>query len=306
MVPKIIHFIYVGGRPFSFIHFLAVYTAWKVNRPQRMFLHHTEEPCGEWWALARPLVELNRVADVTEVYGNPVTYPAHKADVIRLDVLRRYGGIYLDLDVVSLNPFDPLLDRGCVMGIEPGTGLCNAVILAPPGADFISRWQEHYRNFDGKRWNYHSVVLPGRMAQESPDLVRLAGKYDFFYPTHNDPVCAYLWGQRPSVAALAVRMGKNLVRLAMMALQRDDDRVRRAFYQTFHGLRGREWHFRRACRSYCLHLWEGLWGEPYLKQVTPAYLQSSDSNFARLMRRVITAAEIEALTQGRLAEFVPA
>ena len=297
MIPKIIHFVYVGGRPFSFIHFLAVYTAWKVNRPETIFLHHTEEPQGKWWRLARPLLTLNRVPPVTEVYGNTVLYPAHKADVIRLQMLRRHGGIYLDLDVVSINPFDPLLDKDFVMGIEPGTGLCNAVILAQKGAGFLEEWQQKYRSFDARRWNYHSVVLPGEMARENPDQIHIAGKYDFFYPTHNDPVCAYLWDKKPSAKALLIRMGKNLLKLSAMLLLGDKDRVRRASYQTFHGLRGGEWHYRRASRSYCLHLWEGLWGEPYLKQVTPAYLQSSNSNFARLMRTVLSTADLERMTQ---------
>jgi len=300
MIPKIIHFIYVGGRPFSFVHFLAVYTAWKVNRPELIYLHHTEEPAGDWWELARPLLRLNRVPDVTEVFGNPVTYPAHKADIIRLEMLRRHGGIYLDLDVICINPFDPLLRHPTVMGIEPGTGLCNAVILAQPGAPFIERWQAHYRSFDGRRWNHHSVVLPGQMAKESPELIRLADKYNFFYPTHNDPVCAYLWGAKPALAALALRMGKNVAKLAAMWLKRNADPIKRAFYQTFHGLRGSEWHYQRARKSYSIHLWEGLWGEPYLKRLGPDYLKNSDANFARLMRDILSPAEIEGIARGRL------
>lgn len=298
MIPKIIHFIYVGGRAFSFVHFLAVYTAMKVNRPEQILFHHTEEPTGKWWEMARPLVKMNRVAPVTEVYGNPVTYPAHKADVIRLRMLQQYGGIYLDLDVICVNPLDALLQDTVVMGIEPGTGLCNAVILARPNAPFIERWQAQYRSFDGARWNHHSVVLPGEMAKASPDSIRLAGKYDFFYPTHNDPVCAYLWGARPSLPALALRMGKNVLQLAAMWLRRSADPIKRAYYQTFHGLRGSEWHYRRARKSYCIHLWEGLWGEPYLRQIDPDYLKNSPANFARLMRDILSPSELDDLTRG--------
>ena len=304
MIPKIIHFIYLPGRPFSFVHFLAIYTAWKVNRPDFIYFHHTEEPTGKWWALARPLLRLNRVPDVTEVFGNPVTYPAHKADIIRLEMLRQHGGIYLDLDVICINPFDPLLQHATVMGIEPGTGLCNAVILAQAQAPFIARWQDQYRTFDGRRWNHHSVVLPGQMAKESPEQIELADKYKFFYPTHNDPVCAYLWGAKPSWTALALRMGKNVVKLAAMWLARNGDPIKRAFYQTFHGLRGKEWHYRRARKSYSIHLWEGLWGEPYLKQLGPDYLKHSLANFARLMREILSPAEIEGIARGRLAAAV--
>ena len=304
MIPKIMHFVYVGGRPFSFVHFLAIYTASKVNRPEVIYFHHTEEPAGQWWDLARTLVTMNRVPPVTEVFGNPVTHLAHKADVIRLEMLRRHGGIYLDLDVICVNPFEPLRRHAMVMGIEPGTGLCNAVILAQPDVPFIERWQAHYRTFDGKRWNHHSVLLPGRMAQEAPELIHIADKYHFFYPAHNDPVHAYLWGKRPSPKALALRLGKNVLKLAAMWLGRNRDPIKRALYQTFHGLRGREWHYRQARKSYSIHLWEGLWGEPYLQQITPDYLKNSATNFARLMREILSPAEIDAIARGSLAAAI--
>jgi len=301
MIPKILHFIYVGGRPFSFIHFLAIYTAWKVNRPDIIHFHHTEEPQGQWWRLARPLLSLNRVPPVTEVFGNAVTYPAHQADVIRLEMLRRFGGIYLDLDVISINTLEPLLANEFVMGIEPGTGLCNAVILARPGATFIERWQDRYRSFDGRRWNHHSVVLPAQLAREAPETIQLSGKYDFFYPTHNDPVCGYLWGMPPTWWSLAVRMGKNALRLGAMWVAGRKDPIKRAYYQTFHGLRGPEWHYRQARKAYCIHLWEGLWGEPFLKHVSPAYLASSQAHFARLMREILSPDEIAGMSSGSMS-----
>ena len=299
MVPNIIHFIYVGGRPFSFIHFLAVYTAYKVNKPEQIYFHHTEEPSGKWWDMARPLLKLNRVAPVNEIFGNPVIYPAHKADIIRLEMLRQFGGIYLDLDIISINPFKPLLKYNFVMGIEPGTGLCNAVIIASKDAPFLELWQEKYKTFNKDLWNFHSVILPGKMAKEFPELIYLADKYNFFYPTHNDPVCEYLWGNKPNIKSLAIRMGKNIVMLVTMWLKRDQDPIKLAFYETFHGLHGKKWHYSRAQKSYCIHLWEGLWGKPYLDQLSPEYLQSNPSNFARLMRNIIPMDELEAMAKGQ-------
>ena len=138
-----------------------------------------------------------------------------------------------------------------------------------------------------------------KMAKEFPDLIYLAGKYDFFYPTHNDPVCEYLWGNKPDIKSLAIRMSKNIVMLAAMCLKRDKDPIKLAFYETFHGLHGKEWHYRRAKKSYCIHLWEGLWGKPYLNQLSPEYLQSNSSNFARLMREIITNDELHEMVKGR-------
>jgi hypothetical protein len=296
MIPNIIHFVFVaGGRPFSFIHFLAVYTAWRVNRPDRIYFHHTGEPEGHWWQKAKPFLTLNRVEPVREVEGNPVTYPAHQADIIRLAMLARFGGVYLDLDVVSLNSLAPLRERDFVMGIEPGTGLCNAVILSRADAPFLSHWRQQYRHFDAKRWNHHSVILPWILAQEHPEWISVADQYAFFYPTHNDPVHSYLWGGRPRLAAIATRLLKNIVRLGQMAGTGNCDAVKLALYRTFHALHGPRWHYRKADQSYLIHLWEGLWGEPYLSQVTPAYLRTSDSHFARLLRARLSEEELLAM-----------
>lgn len=38
--------------------------------------------------------------DVKSIMGNEIEHFAHKADVIRLEALRDWGGIYLDTDVM--------------------------------------------------------------------------------------------------------------------------------------------------------------------------------------------------------------
>jgi len=294
-IPRTFHFIHVGGRPFSFIHFLAVLMASKVNAPERIYFHHTEEPDGIWWERARPLLTLHPVEPVHEIYGNPIRFRAHMADVIRLDMLVRYGGVYLDTDVICVNPLQPLMGHPCVMGMEPGAGLCNGVILAEPGCEFLRLWQAEYRDFDTERWQYHSVVLPWKLAREHPALIHVVDQYAFFYPTHGDPSHRYLWGRRPGTTEVAIRLGKNVARLTQMLLRRDEDAMKRAYYTTFHALRGADWHYERLVRSYCVHLWEGLWGGRYLKAVTPGFLRVDNGHFARLMRTRLSEQELEQL-----------
>ena len=94
----------------------------------------------------------------TEVFGNPLSHFAHKADVLRLRILLETGGIYLDLDTICQRPFTPLLDGQVVMGREEVlktdgsrevSGLCNATIIAPPRSRFLELWYDAYRAFEG-------------------------------------------------------------------------------------------------------------------------------------------------------------
>ena len=56
--------------------------------------------------------------NIGSVYGNEVKHYAHRADVLRLKLLYEHGGIYLDLDMVALRSFDPLLHHDVVMSRE--------------------------------------------------------------------------------------------------------------------------------------------------------------------------------------------
>ena len=55
-----------------------------------------------------PYVTLQKVRDVKTIFGNSVTNFAHKADVIRLEVLLKYGGIYLDSDTWLIQDFSKI------------------------------------------------------------------------------------------------------------------------------------------------------------------------------------------------------
>ena len=183
------HFIFglkpdFGGRPFSMIHYLAVVSCFTVNRPRAIYFHYKYEPSGPWWERARPYLTLRPIEPPAEIFGNRVSHYAHMADVLRLQILLREGGIYLDMDVLCLRPFAPLQRYEMVLGEEHGVGLCNAVILAAPGARFLEEWLKGYASFREEEWNKHSIVLPARLAREMPELIHVLDYRKFFWPMY--------------------------------------------------------------------------------------------------------------------------
>ena len=185
MIPNVIHFIDVGGREFSLIHYLAVITADKVNAPQKIYYHCGVEPQGKWWEAVKKCVTVKKRDIPREIFGNLLTYRAHQSDVIRLEILLEYGGIYLDLDAISINSLSPLLNHQVVMGREPESSLGSGVILAENNAEFLQIWYEKYRDFDARCWNYHSVQLPWALALDYPSLIHVVDQYAFYYPKYN-------------------------------------------------------------------------------------------------------------------------
>lgn len=186
-IPNIIHFCF-GLAPdarFGILEYLAVRSAVEVNQPDQVLFHYQHEPSGPWWELARPLLSLNRVEAPTEVFGKPVSHYAHQADVVRMQALLKWGGIYLDIDTLCLRPFTGLRVHPFVMGKQPrAEGLCNAVMLAEPAAVFLRTWWDEYRTFRADKWDEHSVFLPYRLAQR-PDLrshIHIESDRAFFFP----------------------------------------------------------------------------------------------------------------------------
>ncbi|GAA5962346.1 hypothetical protein JCM3765_002948 [Sporobolomyces pararoseus] len=226
-IPPYLHYVFglhptFGGKPFNLIYYICMTSALETIKPQILYLHYVYPPSGFYWEefvrnvqdSGETKLVLRKVRDVTEVFGNPVWHFAHKADVIRLEALKEFGGIYLDVDVLVTRDLAPLYKFSTVMGMEsqpildptlPPSGLCNAVVLARPYAPFITRWLDQYKTFDPSSWAGHSVTLPWQLAQQHPDEITVLNKYAFFWPLwHEDHLnlihrsSVYQFSQPPS------------------------------------------------------------------------------------------------------------
>lgn len=196
MIPRIIHFIFglaedFGGKPFSFLHYMAVRSAVACNPGYRVKYYYKYQPTGIFWEAAKRYLELVPVEPPAEIFGRPLCHVAHQSDVIRLQRLLEEGGIYLDLDTITVRSFDALLDHEMVMGVQGRgqriDGLCNAVMLAAPGSRFVRRWLDSYTSFRSKGrdqyWDEHSVQLPLKLARQHPDEITILDRGAFFYPS---------------------------------------------------------------------------------------------------------------------------
>ena len=189
-VPRIIHFVYGlsadPAPPFLMYHYIALRSALEVNAPVQIMFHYTHQPRGYWWQQARAFITLQHHEMLVEHQGKCLAHHAHKADVLRLQVLQEHGGVYMDMDTVSLRPWAPLFQHEFVMAWQDsgaaGTvragkahyGLCNAAMVAAPGSRFAKLWLHSYAHFrshgrDGF-WDEHSVVLPANLTEAYPLL----------------------------------------------------------------------------------------------------------------------------------------
>jgi hypothetical protein len=106
MIPKIIHYIWFGGKP----------------------LPKLARKCIASWEQFMPDYEIRRW-DETNFDINMIPYTREAAvakkwafvsDYARFWILYHYGGVYFDTDVELIKPMDDILNRGAYMGIECG------------------------------------------------------------------------------------------------------------------------------------------------------------------------------------------
>jgi glycosyl transferase-like sugar-binding protein len=253
MIPNRCFFVYLQPLEFSLVSYLAIRSAAAVNRPDELILYCDRSPTGPWWDAASPYVtKVVRVDPPDSIGGVPVVHPAHRADLIRLDVLLEAGGIYLDLDVLSVRPLTPFLDASFVLGQEGRDGehgLCNGVILSEPSAPFgkewlrgwdpaTSRWSGFRSTGRDRYWSEMSVKYPAYLASLFPDLITVAPYDNFHWPTWTDEHLEWL----------------------------------------FEG-QGDEFP-----NAYCHHLWQSH-SERYLQRLTTERILRVDTNFNVLVRK---------------------
>ena len=202
MIPNILHYVHLsqGGREWKLHHYLSVKSAYKRSGVDKIYMWVDQEPSNEWWLKTKNLVKVNLIEPPTEIFGKPITQQAHKSDVIRLQVLLEYGGIYVDTDTIFVKPFNTLLNNKFVLGqqnINGCEGLCPAVILSEPNSIFGQNWLAGFKDTFGggppgsPTWCTHSVQYPLWLSKQMPKEITILNHEIFFWPLyHQDHMIA--------------------------------------------------------------------------------------------------------------------
>lgn len=204
-IPSIVHFIvgiadeknvsqhFQSTTPFSFFNYLVILAARRHLRPKQLLIHFNDEPNTFWWNQTKHDTEINatlmKTRLVSKIFGNSVYHHAHRSDILRLEILMKYGGIYLDTDVLTFQSLDLLLNvSDVVMAYETteDTFICNAVILAKRNAVFLKRIYDAYQSYNPKCWACQSVALFGNLAKIYTKEILVLPYESFFRIGYNE------------------------------------------------------------------------------------------------------------------------
>ena len=131
MIPKIFHRIWFGGRPRP-VRYDDYWQEWQRLHPDWEFYTWTEENLPELanQAIYDDLPEWARSCGVQMSHERALA--VQRADVVAYELVNRFGGVYLNCDMVPLKPFDDLLEHSAFLGMEDNYFVCNAVMGGEP------------------------------------------------------------------------------------------------------------------------------------------------------------------------------
>ena len=203
-IPNIIHYIYgfeVQKTEFPFVYYLSILSNIKVNNPDKIYFHYQHLPYGYWWDKIKDYVSLNYINADNLYWGKKkINKYAHKADKIRLELLYKYGGVYMDIDTISYRSYKELLKHDIIFGIQEEnygkdkiTLYCNALLFSKKNSPFIKLWMDNYENyFDNNSWCESSIHLLSKLISNNfNDLnnkynITILEKETFYSPSYNE------------------------------------------------------------------------------------------------------------------------
>jgi hypothetical protein len=166
-IPPIFHQIWLGADRYPDV--FAMYAlGWQELHPGWELRLWTEETLPD---------DLPR-REVYETLRNP----SERSDLLRYELLHRFGGVYLDCDLECRRSIEPLLEAvDFVVGAQPPGGADVALVGATAGHPLLTRAQEEMR----PRASYGPTVDEGtgaafldRVLSEFPEIVPVAGVFD--------------------------------------------------------------------------------------------------------------------------------
>ena len=226
MIPRVFHRIWLGPDPMPG-EYVRLGETWRRNHPD--WEHHL-------WA------ETNLPTDLRPEVYELLRRPAERADILRLELLHRLGGVYVDADMESLKPIDPLLEGvSCFLGSLDSGRVSNAVMGGVPGHTLFARAISELRprtTFGPVDREGTGPLLIERLRHDFPDVTVF--EPDVFYATERElaqyafHLSARSWKDEAGLRSDLARAEREraIAREELRRLQKKYDRVRRGGWRS--------------------------------------------------------------------------
>uniref|UniRef100_A0A2C9LMV0 Alpha 1,4-glycosyltransferase domain-containing protein n=1 Tax=Biomphalaria glabrata TaxID=6526 RepID=A0A2C9LMV0_BIOGL len=228
LIPMVSHLIWmrtnnlIKSDELEFYHYLSIMSALYVAGFKVVYIHGEIEPYGPWWELLkRENVKFILIERPETIFQQAVDGPSHQSDVLRLNILLRYGGVYQDRDVLWVGQIPDNLRRYPVVACPdwPQNGewpevFNMGVMMAKRNAPWLKSFLSTFRYYRDDKWAFNAVMMPYKAYEQHPDqlyvdrYLQVICFYGVCHPTWQPDYKRDIMDQRP-VPAFAWREARS-------------------------------------------------------------------------------------------------
>jgi len=185
LVPNIGHMIWLGGGTMDFVFYLSALSVLYVVEVETLYIHGDLEPAGDYWPMlkADPRVKFVLRPQPTIVYNGPIEwyYRALMSDIIRVDIMIKYGGIYTDTDAIWVKKlthedrgYEAVASYDWVDWSYPYPDSVNfGLSYGKKNAPFWRIFRDSMRSLHNDVHGFTGVMMPYKLLEKRPDLLRI-------------------------------------------------------------------------------------------------------------------------------------
>ncbi len=189
LVPNIAHMVWIGGGQMDFVFYLSVLSLLFVAKVDTVFIHGDLPIPGDYW---QTLTTYDRTKDrVRFITRSPPSmiyqgviepwYRSLMSDLIRVDLMIKYGGIYTDTDAIWVKPltyedrgYDAVASFDWVDWSWPYPDSVNfGISYGKKNAPFWQIFRESMRELHNEHHGFTGVMMPYRLLEKYPHLLRI-------------------------------------------------------------------------------------------------------------------------------------
>jgi mannosyltransferase OCH1-like enzyme/predicted O-methyltransferase YrrM len=188
-IPKIIHIIYINQRSLQPYNYKCIYSIIEHMKNYKIIIHNDIEPDVDEWNNLKTYnnVEIRKIDRCKRYKSLNIDYVQYETDIIRLQILYEYGGIYMDTDIFLFKNFEDILDGSSVYyNTEMKDVLTNCVLISEPKNKFIKVLLDNiHLAIQSDSWAWHIRDFPKIVINNRPTKynVKLL-KHTYFCSIH--------------------------------------------------------------------------------------------------------------------------
>jgi hypothetical protein len=202
---KKVHFFW-GSQKLPFYNFLSILTFRKLHPEYQIHLYRSidDDTNARWRTgeqglqyqgrdyieIARSYIDFEKTVDYSQFGLNNSIHPVHKADIIRQFLMYKVGGLWVDMDVIWINPLEKLLDDCDVTLVLHGQH-SSGIVYSNGNSFYEHVFNSTIEAYDSNKYQCVGPDLLNRLyptlesAEAAHPHLRFKNlPYHYFYPYH--------------------------------------------------------------------------------------------------------------------------